>query len=78
MEAYETVGGIVLRDLFQGDGGGWLQDVVVWDRLVVRPPQREAEALRAGNWRSNEIAPVSIGVQQFWTPITPQGVNFPR
>ena len=29
VEAYEAAGGIVLRDLFQGDGGGWLQDVVL-------------------------------------------------
>ena len=26
IEAYEEAGGIVLRDLFQSDDGGWLQD----------------------------------------------------
>ncbi|MFG1285343.1 ParB/RepB/Spo0J family partition protein, partial [Xanthobacter autotrophicus] len=32
IEAYETAGGTVLRDLFQGDDGGWLQDVTLVDR----------------------------------------------
>jgi ParB family chromosome partitioning protein len=27
IDAYEAAGGIVLRDLFQSDDGGWLQDV---------------------------------------------------
>lgn len=34
VEAYAEAGGEVLRDLFTGDGGGWLEDVVLLDRLV--------------------------------------------
>ena len=34
VEAYEAAGGTVLRDLFTEDGGGWLEDVVLLDRLV--------------------------------------------
>lgn len=34
VEAYEAEGGGVLRDLFTEDGGGWLEDVVLLDRLV--------------------------------------------
>ena len=34
VEAYEAEGGAVLRDLFTEDGGGWLEDVVLLDRLV--------------------------------------------
>ena len=34
VEAYEAAGGPVLRDLFTEDGGGWLEDVVLLDRLV--------------------------------------------
>jgi len=34
VEAYEAAGGGVLRDLFTEDGGGWLEDVVLLDRLV--------------------------------------------
>ena len=33
-DAYVAAGGTVLRDLFQGDDGGWLQDVALVDRLV--------------------------------------------
>jgi len=33
-EAYEAEGGGILRDLFTEDGGGWLEDVVLLDRLV--------------------------------------------
>ena len=34
VDAYEAAGGIVLRDLFQSDDGGWLQDPALLDRLV--------------------------------------------
>ena len=34
VENYEAAGGPVLRDLFTEDGGGWLEDVVLLDRLV--------------------------------------------
>ncbi|OHC96022.1 MAG: chromosome partitioning protein ParB [Sphingomonadales bacterium RIFCSPHIGHO2_01_FULL_65_20] len=34
VEAYEAEGGAVLRDLFTEDGGGWLEDVGLLDRLV--------------------------------------------
>ena len=32
----EAAGGMVLRDLFEGDDGGWLQDVALLDRLWPR------------------------------------------
>ena len=57
IEAYEAAGGIVLRDLFQGDNGGWLQDVVLVDRLVAERLTREAEAIRAEGWHWIEVAP---------------------
>lgn len=34
VEAYAEAGGGILRDLFTEDGGGWLEDVVLLDRLV--------------------------------------------
>ncbi|MDP3746997.1 MAG: hypothetical protein Q8Q88_08105 [Phenylobacterium sp.] len=34
MEAYAEAGGTILRDLFAEDGGGWLEDVGLLDRLV--------------------------------------------
>lgn len=55
--AYEAAGGAVLRDLFQGDDGGWLQDVALLNRLVVERLARKAEAVRAEGWHWIEVAP---------------------
>ena len=54
---YETAGGIVLRDLFEADDGGWLQDPALLDRLVAEKLEREAEAIRAEGWKWVEVAP---------------------
>ena len=56
-EAYEAAGGAVLRDLFQGDDGGWLQDVALVDRLVAERLEREADSVRAEGWHWIEVAP---------------------
>jgi ParB family transcriptional regulator, chromosome partitioning protein len=34
VEAYAEAGGVILRDLFTEDRGGWLEDVALLDRLV--------------------------------------------
>ncbi|WP_332769606.1 ParB/RepB/Spo0J family partition protein [Phenylobacterium sp.] len=34
IEAYAEAGGAILRDLFTEDGGGWLEDVVLLERLA--------------------------------------------
>jgi ParB family chromosome partitioning protein len=54
---YEEAGGIILHDLFQGDDGGWLQNVALVDRLVAERLAREAGAVRAEDWKWIEIAP---------------------
>jgi ParB family chromosome partitioning protein len=54
---YEAAGGIVLRDLFESDDGGWLQDAGLLDRLVAAKLEREAEAVRAEGWKWVEVAP---------------------
>ena len=46
-----------MRDLFQGDDGGWLQDVSLLDRLVAERLQDRAEAIRAEGWKWMEVAP---------------------
>jgi ParB family chromosome partitioning protein len=56
-DAYEAAGGIVMRDLFQEDEGGWLQDPALLDRLVAERLAREADAIRAEGWRWVEAAP---------------------
>ncbi|WP_299363768.1 ParB/RepB/Spo0J family partition protein [uncultured Paracoccus sp.] len=54
--AYEEAGGCVLRDLFQQDDGGWLQDPVLLDRLVGEKLKAEAEAIAAEGWKWIEVA----------------------
>ena len=57
LEAYEEAGGVILHDLFQGDDGGWLQDVALVDRLVAARLEREAEAVRTEGWKWIEVGP---------------------
>ena len=56
IDAYEAAGGYVLRDLFQQDDGGWLQDPVLLDRLVGEKLKTEAEAIAEEGWKWIEIA----------------------
>ncbi|MDP0926571.1 ParB/RepB/Spo0J family partition protein [Paracoccus onubensis] len=56
IDAYEAAGGYVLRDLFQQDDGGWLQDPVLLDRLVGEKLTSEAEAIAAEGWKWIETA----------------------
>jgi ParB family chromosome partitioning protein len=55
--AYEAAGGIVTRDLFEHDGGGWLQDPALLDGLVSEKLQTEAETLRTEGWKWIAVAP---------------------
>ncbi len=56
VDANEAAGGVVLRDLFQGDDGGWLEDPALLDRLVADKLQAEAEALASEGWKWIEVA----------------------
>ncbi|MGL5010146.1 MAG: ParB N-terminal domain-containing protein [Paracoccaceae bacterium] len=56
LEAYEAAGGTVLRDLFHGDDGGWLEDPTLLDRLVVDRLKANAEALATEGWKWIEVA----------------------
>lgn len=56
LDAYERAGGGVLRDLFEHDDGGWLQDVVLLDRLVTEKLKAEAEAIAAEGWKWISVA----------------------
>jgi ParB family chromosome partitioning protein len=57
IDAYVAAGGAVMRDLFQGDDGGWLQDVTLVDRLVAEKLKTESEAIAAEGWKWIEVAP---------------------
>ena len=56
VEAYEAAGGVVLRDLFEDDGGGWLQDVALLDRLATEKLAVEAEKIATEGWKWIEVA----------------------
>jgi ParB family chromosome partitioning protein len=56
IEAYEAAGGAVMRDLFQHDDGGWLQDPALLDRLVTEKLQAATEALRDEGWKWIAVA----------------------
>ncbi len=57
LDAYVAAGGTVLRDLFQGDDGGWLQDVPLVDHMVADKLKAESEAIAAEGWKWIEVAP---------------------
>ncbi|MCI3132870.1 ParB/RepB/Spo0J family partition protein [Phenylobacterium aquaticum] len=52
LEAYGEAGGTILRDLFTEDGGGWLEDAALLDRLTADKLGHLADDLRAREgWR---------------------------
>ena len=57
LDAYTEAGGVILRDLFQGDDGGWLQDVGLLDMLVAEKLREQSEAIRAEGWKWIDVAP---------------------
>ena len=56
LDAYEAAGGAVMRDLFQLDDGGWLQDVSLLDRLVAEKLKAAADAIATEGWKWVEAA----------------------
>jgi ParB family chromosome partitioning protein len=57
LEAYEEAGGTILRDLFEPDDGGWLQEPALLEKLVAEKLEREAEAIRGEGWKWVEVSP---------------------
>jgi ParB family chromosome partitioning protein len=55
LDAYEQAGGIVMRDLFQQDDGGWLENVGLLDGLVAEKLKAEAEKIAAEGWKWIEV-----------------------
>ena len=56
LDVYEAAGGSILRDLFQSDDGGWLQDPSMLNRLVQEKLEAEAETIRAEGWKWVEVS----------------------
>lgn len=57
LEAYVEAGGTILRDLFQQDDGGWLQDATLLDLMVADRLAEEADKVRSEGWKWVEAAP---------------------
>jgi len=56
IDAYVAAGGCVLRDLFEADNGGWLQDPAILDRLVDEKLEAEARAIGEEGWKWVAVA----------------------
>jgi ParB family chromosome partitioning protein len=56
VDAYQAAGGCVLRDLFQDDDGGWLQDPVLLDRLVSEKLKVAADQIAGQGWKWVDVA----------------------
>lgn len=57
LAAYEEAGGTILRDLFQPDDGGWLQDPALLDLLVAEKLREDVASIEAEGWHWVEAAP---------------------
>jgi len=55
LDDYVEAGGEILRDLFQQDDGGWLQDAALLDVMVREKLAEEAEGVRAESWKWVEV-----------------------
>ena len=51
VDAYQAAGGCVLRDLFQDDDGGWLQDPALLDRLAAEKLKACADEIAGEGWK---------------------------
>ncbi|MBY5903955.1 ParB/RepB/Spo0J family partition protein [Rhizobium leguminosarum] len=57
IEAYEAAGGVTMRDLFDQDQGGWLQDPALLEQLVMEKLKTDAEAIQVSEgWKWVEAA----------------------
>jgi ParB family transcriptional regulator, chromosome partitioning protein len=65
VDAYEAAGGTVLRDLFESDDGGWVQDVGLLDRLVSEKLSTIADEIATQGWKWVEaVVSLPYGVTQ--------------
>lgn len=55
VEAYAEAGGVIERDLFSEDQGGYLADPVLLDRLALAKLEEVADTVRAEGWKWVEV-----------------------
>ncbi|GFE93950.1 MULTISPECIES: ParB/RepB/Spo0J family partition protein [Acetobacteraceae] len=56
LDTYLASGGHIMRDLFEADDGGWLQNPAILDRLVMEKLHTAAENIRTEGWNWVETA----------------------
>src|SRR5579864_9850286 len=56
-EAYQAAGGTIVRDLFDEEGGGYLNDAALLDRLVREKLAAEAANIEAEGWKWISVEP---------------------
>lgn len=71
VETYEAAGGTVVRDLFAEDGGGWLADPALLDRLIREKLEEAAREVAGEGWRWVQVAPEfpyghAAGLRRCW------------
>lgn len=77
VEAYEAAGGVILRDLFATDNGGYLSDVGLLERLARAKLEQAAEAIRTEGWKWIDVAidfPHAHGLRRIY----PRDVELPE
>jgi len=55
LDAHEAAGGVAMRELFQQDDGGWLENVALLDTPVAEKLKVEAEKIAAQGWKRIEV-----------------------
>jgi ParB family chromosome partitioning protein len=56
-DAYQTAGGVIVRDLFDEEGGGFFADVELLNRLVREKLQAKAQELLGEGWKWVAVEP---------------------
>ncbi|OYW99320.1 MAG: chromosome partitioning protein ParB, partial [Caulobacter vibrioides] len=79
LDAYVEAGGPVLRDLFTEDRGGWVEDVVLLDRLVLEKLEAIAVNVRddeGWKWSAAFLdTPTGHGCSRVWERVLPRSVE---
>jgi ParB family chromosome partitioning protein len=68
-EAYEQAGGVIIRDLFTEDRGGYFEDAGLLDRLALEKLQAMAAAVQAEGWKWVEASinyPHAHGLHRYY------------
>src|SRR3954464_6733963 len=55
-DVYEAAGGVIARDLFQHDDGGWFENVALLDRLAREKLDAIGAEVRSEGWKWLEVA----------------------